>query len=528
MCWKVFHLCCFAVLVAIIKSIPYGTIVRLSCAACISNPKNCCIGTLVARDLAITTDYCAASCQYIVKNKSLIPILRTHSPSSDIYNINALRKINNIVLLVFQYNGTANRNLIKVSTVEPLSLIGLKAFVLILNDSNIFLRQIVVLPCEGKYKNLKQFFICTSKSFGERNIHLKRQGIPLLHNNCILGISGSNDVYETQDAFLAIAPISSWIEAIVNSLNKNVSSGQVCWKTTAAVKYTTLTETFNRYNGNTSGKDTRLIKSSNRVSFKIANIKIRKIYSSEQENLKAAIKESRQIESRSHRVRSLSSLKGNIKKTKNIVRYDQKSFKNAIKESRNILRDGVHLKMTRKTSNNVSAVYDDNYGSQNLSTVGVYSLEPNEHYLFFPGTNQIFEISSLLSTIRLETSTTPKTFKNIKDDINFLRISGDKNASSSTAIKETNQFSDVSISATFPVVKLITNQSTMIMSTSVMDWFRDKKATLNRKPPSVLILTTPSSFEEEVKNYITPESSIEIVNSFDPAPTKRTAFVDLT
>lgn len=229
MCWKLLHLCVIVQIVGTMECVPYSAIVQLSCAACRLNPNTCCVGTLLAPNLAITTAFCAHSCEYIVQNNTIVPILstRVHPKSS----ISMRRSINptgdDISFFNFNHTTKLKRSYVKISAVEPLSLIGLRSFVPIISDRKVFLKPTVILPCGEQYERLRGFYICSSKYFGEKSMYPKMQGVPLLLNGCLIGISDSTDEHQSLDAFMALAPRLSWIEAAANSNLSGVRSKSV-------------------------------------------------------------------------------------------------------------------------------------------------------------------------------------------------------------------------------------------------------------------------------------------------------------
>lgn len=204
-----FLLCVFVLneIVSVLKGSEIVDIFRLICDACRPQTNQCCFGTFVSPKIIITTEYCANSCQMI-------------SIENNNYNLlGGALKFNGIGLI---YVPEANSGItsVKLNAVDVYSTFGLKAKIRLKTKSG--LHETIIEPC-STHGFVSRYYVCTNNYNYLKNPSRcpSVQGLPLLLNERLLGITVGMNCRRPQIKYAAVNPMLNWITKSVKELESN-------------------------------------------------------------------------------------------------------------------------------------------------------------------------------------------------------------------------------------------------------------------------------------------------------------------
>ncbi|PZC79992.1 hypothetical protein B5X24_HaOG215461 [Helicoverpa armigera] len=211
----------FAICIVGTRSISITSIERLaSCGRPQNKPIQGCIGTFILPNVAITTSYCAENCQYLGKLRIIRTFIHPHYRNYVLGNNFFAR---NDIALIITKQDFSKRKLIKLSALDTLSTIGLKALIPIMDENKPRLRVTLIERCIKEQQF--GYYVCANNRVTKQTIEVCRrrqeQGVPLLLDGRIYGIMGITDkdtCVLPQRSFTAVGPALPWISSTVRTL----------------------------------------------------------------------------------------------------------------------------------------------------------------------------------------------------------------------------------------------------------------------------------------------------------------------
>lgn len=191
----------------------FGEIVHFSCDICAPQKTKCCMGTIIYKNLVLTTTYCANYCPFVIKQNKKIPITKKYAKH---VRRRFSYPLHNEIALVYVNLNLKMSTGVKLSAVETVSLIGLKASYPVLDKMTPKMHFTVVHRCKKKYR-FYGYTLCSIKNT-KPSKNCPTQGTPLLFNDKLIGISGATNskiCEQEQIVFTAVGPILSWINSII-------------------------------------------------------------------------------------------------------------------------------------------------------------------------------------------------------------------------------------------------------------------------------------------------------------------------
>ena len=209
----------FLFLIVCTKSISITSLERLVCTSTYKPIKGC-IGTYILPNVVLTTSYCAEKCESVGN----LPIVRSfvHPHYKNYIRGNNFIARNDIALVVTQQN-ERKRKLLKLSALDNLTAIGLKALIPIMDVNKPRLAVTVVQRCY--IEQPFGYYVCAAHRVTKRSIQVcqerQEQGVPLIIEDRIFGIMGVTDKESCklpQRSFTALSPALNWISETVRKL----------------------------------------------------------------------------------------------------------------------------------------------------------------------------------------------------------------------------------------------------------------------------------------------------------------------
>ncbi|XP_059055126.1 uncharacterized protein LOC131849146 [Achroia grisella] len=199
-------------------SISITFIIHFKCSACINK---CCAGSLVFPRFILSSAFCAQSCHSVLMRDLAIPINKTfiHPQYKKYRKEQRLMAKNDIALIMITSHPKAAT--VKLSAIEVVSAIGLKALIPILDDRKPRLLATVIQSC-SKHLHLRGYHICSFARLPNTILNKCQQtkGLPLLIDGRIIGLSSSLDTKVCdfpQKIFTAITPYIPWIRLVIEN-----------------------------------------------------------------------------------------------------------------------------------------------------------------------------------------------------------------------------------------------------------------------------------------------------------------------
>lgn len=198
-----------------LKSFSLNSLVQFSCNQCGPN-RSCCVGTLISPDLAITSTFCSTSCQSITRRGRTYIIIKRFTAKT-FPNVKDIQGSSEISLTQFGSNFFSN-SIVKLGDAQSFNRsLSMVQYPVLFTNQKPQLRTAVRQPCiRPKDLRVAGYYICTSKNLSDS--HSCQQGIPLLINDHILGITVSSTCPLNQTIFMAIRPNLSWLKPILNPM----------------------------------------------------------------------------------------------------------------------------------------------------------------------------------------------------------------------------------------------------------------------------------------------------------------------
>lgn len=232
-----------------------NAIAHFSYCKCDPYPNDCCIGSFILPYIIITSAYCAENCKVVILgNTTNVTIKRFYKHS---YNRNYVwtgsRNIinrNDVALVHVIDDPKTERPHLKLSALQTEVLGGRTGFFPVFDNLRLKLMRTIVEQC-CKGTSMMGYVLCTAnKSLNLSNAYHHQQGIPLLIEGKIVGLSGFMDksmCINEQRYFMAIEPAVLWIRSVIRNLsrqkeNKNKNNTQVAF----LVKKPSVLEAINK------------------------------------------------------------------------------------------------------------------------------------------------------------------------------------------------------------------------------------------------------------------------------------------
>lgn len=210
----------FAFCIVRMHSISITSIVRFKCDNWIVRPSQGCVGTYILPTVVLTTSFCADNCQSIGNLRIIGTFVHTHYRNY-VHGRNFIAR--NDIALVVTPLVPRRRKLVKLSALDTISTLGLKALIPIMDDNK---PRLQVAHIENCYKEQPfGYYVCATNKITKQSIKVcqerQEQGVPLLLEDKIFGIMGITDTDScrlSQRSFTAITPALYWISETVKNL----------------------------------------------------------------------------------------------------------------------------------------------------------------------------------------------------------------------------------------------------------------------------------------------------------------------
>ncbi|XP_031767490.1 uncharacterized protein LOC116413300 [Galleria mellonella] len=194
------------------------SIVHFKCSSYFIKSEKCCVGTIYP-NFILTSVFCAESCDTVLMKDMKIPInnIFIHPRYKKYVEGQHILETNDIVLVMVTSHPKAVT--LKLSAMEVISAIGLKALIPILDDNKPRLLVTVIQSC-SKHLLLRGYHICSIGTLCNRvfNNCQYTNGLPLLIDGQIVGLTGllsSKLCNFPQKIFTAVGPIIPWIRSFI-------------------------------------------------------------------------------------------------------------------------------------------------------------------------------------------------------------------------------------------------------------------------------------------------------------------------
>lgn len=204
------------------------SVAQMRCDKCQPNPETCCVGIFIHPSYIMTTAYCAESCGRITSKNKQVHIRKKYifsKNSRQLLQPNTTLLKNAIALIKVRRN--TQRAILKLSAVDISAAIGSPAFVPVpvLGNKNFIRGSVYIERCPNNVYKETQFVCGESRYHRRPKPCLQTQGLPLLLDNRIIGITGTADesmcYTEAPHIFLAIRSAIKPIYTIIIQSNNS-------------------------------------------------------------------------------------------------------------------------------------------------------------------------------------------------------------------------------------------------------------------------------------------------------------------